>query len=224
MFNPKKNKVMYRRPKFNLAMPVSTKIQRCREIIQSMTVNSTDFPTPPLTLAAFAANVDSLETASQFAFQGGVERTAERNVRLSVVNADIRALRSYVDSVARGDLDLVLRSGFEPSRIPRPVGMLPEPQNLRAQPGVNPGTVNLRWNTVNGADSFHVQMREELPLRETPMEGNVVKEVWKNLESATRTTLEVTGLQSLRYYWFRVAALGSAGLGPWSDPARGASL
>jgi hypothetical protein len=224
MFNPKKNKVMYRRPKFNLAMPVSTKIQRCREIIQSMTVNNADFPTPTISITDFKNNVDKLETASQQAFLGGVERTAERNARLALVNGDIRALRGYVDSVARGDVDLVLRSGFKVSRIPRPVGVLPEPQNLRAKPGADPGTVNLRWNTVDGAESFQVQMREELPLQETAAQGKVVKEVWVSLKSTTRTTLEVTGLQSLKYYWFRVAAFGSAGLGPWSDPARGASL
>jgi len=224
MFNPKKNKVMYRRPKFNLAMPVSTKIQRCREIIQSMTASSGDFPSPPITMADFESNVLRLEITSKAAFQGGVARTAERNDSLAVVNGDIRALRGYVDSVARGDLILVLRSGFEPSRIPRPVGMLPEPQNLRAKPGDHPGTVNLRWRNVKGGDSYQLQVREELPLRDTSEEGKLVKEAWRDLPSTTRTTMEVTGLQSLRYYWFRVAALGSAGLGPWSDPARGASL
>jgi hypothetical protein len=224
MFNPKKNRVMYRRPKFNLAMPVSTKIQRCREIIRSLSVNSGDFPAPPVALADFEGHVNRLETASQQAFQGGVRHTAERNARLTMVNGDIRALRGYVDSVARGDLEMVLRSGFEPSRVPRPVGMLPEPQNLRATPGAHPGTVNLRWRIVKGADSYHLQVREELPLRETSVEATVVKEAWRDLPSTTRSTMEVTGLQSLRYHWFRVAALGSAGLGPWSDPARGASL
>jgi hypothetical protein len=37
--------------------------------------------------------------------------------------------------------------------------------------------------------------------------------------TATKSKATVTGLTSGTRYWFRVAAIGSAGQGPWSDPA-----
>ncbi|MEA3189072.1 MAG: hypothetical protein QOD99_2902 [Chthoniobacter sp.] len=42
---------------------------------------------------------------------------------------------------------------------------------------------------------------------------------WGNTQIATKSRAEVNGLQSGSRHWFRVAAIGSAGQGPWSDPA-----
>lgn len=38
-------------------------------------------------------------------------------------------------------------------------------------------------------------------------------------EYRRRAKAEVEGLSSGKQYWFQVCAVGTAGLGPWSDPA-----
>ena len=35
----------------------------------------------------------------------------------------------------------------------------------------------------------------------------------------TKSSFTITGLTSVARYWFRVAAVGAAGQGPWSDQA-----
>ena len=44
---------------------------------------------------------------------------------------------------------------------------------------------------------------------------------WGNFEPVLRCRREYTGLEPGRLYWFRVATLGAAGIGPWSEPFSG---
>ena len=42
---------------------------------------------------------------------------------------------------------------------------------------------------------------------------------WQQASVVTKSKTTVSGLTSGTKYWFRVAAVGTAGQGPWSDPA-----
>jgi hypothetical protein len=42
---------------------------------------------------------------------------------------------------------------------------------------------------------------------------------WRHAFVVTKSSASVPGLVSGKRHWFRVAALGAAGQGPWSDPA-----
>ena len=42
---------------------------------------------------------------------------------------------------------------------------------------------------------------------------------WANGRVVIKCTATVNGLTSGQSVWFRVAAIGAAGQGPWSDPA-----
>lgn len=69
---------------------------------------------------------------------------------------------------------------------------------LRAEPGSR---------SAVGAKSYCV----EQPADRASPEG------WRAAASSTKATAMVKGLVSGRKYWFRVAAIGSAGQGAWSE-------
>jgi len=97
---------------------------------------------------------------------------------------------------------------FEPGRAPA-VGAMTQVVNLSATTGDFVGTVDLAWDKVPGARSYVIQMTT------TPSD----EASWKLAGSAVKSSFTAAGLTSGTKYWFRVAALGTAGQGPWSDPA-----
>jgi chitodextrinase len=73
------------------------------------------------------------------------------------------------------------------------------------------GEIDLNWQPVRGAASYAI-------VRSTT--GNVANAGdWAAAGTSTKSKASVSGLTSGTRYWFRVAAVGSAGQGPWSDPA-----
>ncbi|HMC97532.1 MAG TPA: fibronectin type III domain-containing protein, partial [Flavobacteriales bacterium] len=63
-----------------------------------------------------------------------------------------------------------------------------------------------------GAHGYQVWMTDKDP---------AVKASWVAIGYTTRVRHTVTDLESLKAYWFCVSAIGSAGEGAQSDPAKG---
>ena len=80
-------------------------------------------------------------------------------------------------------------------------------QGLSVTAGDTDGTTRLKWNKVSGTKSYEVQRSLD------------ATSGWAHLCSCTRSSVTVNGMTSGTRYWFRVAAVGSADTGPWSDPA-----
>lgn len=79
--------------------------------------------------------------------------------------------------------------------------------NLAASSGDFDGTVDLMWEKVRGARQYLIQMTA------TPNDAAS----WKLAAASVKTSFMVEGLTQGARYYFRVAAVGSAGTGPWSD-------
>ena len=71
------------------------------------------------------------------------------------------------------------------------------------------GTVDLSWDRVRGASSYIIQ-KSPNPITDSS---------WTQAGVSTKSSTTLTGMTSGTKYWFRVAAIGSAGQGAWSDPA-----
>ena len=71
------------------------------------------------------------------------------------------------------------------------------------------GECDLVWNPVRGAASYVIQA------------ASAGAGPWNAANNTTPTKSKATvgGYTSGTKLWFRVAALGAAGQGPWSDPA-----
>lgn len=196
---------MKRKAKFNLDMPIPDKLQRTSEIITAMTGNA-NFPTPNPDLADVETARAALAAAFQKALDGARTAKADQRTKNDELNELLRPLRDYVNEIAVGDEDIVLSSGFEASKIPAPIGKMPQVVNLEISSGDGDGSVTLKWKAIYGAKTYQIEISEDNGTTFRP-------------ETSTTRSLKnvVEGLTLARYYTFRVAAIGAAGRGPWSD-------
>ncbi|MGB0918590.1 MAG: fibronectin type III domain-containing protein [Flavobacteriales bacterium] len=193
---------MKRRAKFNLAMSIPQKLQRIGDILSSMSGNPS-FPAPTPDLDAVSNAVASLQKAYQAALDRSLTAKAEQRTKNDDLNSLIRQLRDYVNGIANGDEDIVLGSGFEASKIPTPVGPMPQIQKVTAKGGDGDGSVFLRWKSVYGAKSYVVEISTD---------GVTYAPVLYPLAASVL----VEDLEIGKFYWFKIAANGAAGLGPFS--------
>ena len=86
-------------------------------IITALTGNAS-YPTPSPTLAVVQAALDEFVTAVADAANGGVALTATKNDKRAALVWLLRELASYVHVACKGDLTVLLTSGF-PIQKPR---------------------------------------------------------------------------------------------------------
>ena len=151
--------------------------------------------------------MDAATTDLQKAYQAALDKSltakAEQRTKNEELNSLIRQLRDYVNGVANGDEDLVLSSGFEASKVPAPIGPLPQVEDVKGKGGDGDGSVFLRWKSVYGAKSYVVEMSTD---------GIIYA---PTLYPSAASVL-VADLEIGKFYWFRIAANGAAGLGSFS--------
>ena len=86
---------------------------------------------------------------------------------------------------------------------------MPQVLNLEGITNAAESTVVLKWKAVKGAKSYEVQTSPD----------PFTSQSWHSAAVVTKATHTLTGLPSGGRCWFRVRAIGTAGPGPWSDPA-----
>ncbi|MFM8469931.1 MAG: fibronectin type III domain-containing protein [Limisphaerales bacterium] len=90
-----------------------------------------------------------------------------------------------------------------------PIGDLPAPGNISATEGDHDGEIDAHWNRVKGAKSYVTQRTT------TPTDAAS----WGNPVISTKSKVSLTGLVTGTKYYLRVAAIGAAGQGAWSELA-----
>lgn len=191
-------------------LTVPAKIQYGRRLIAGITDNPTIFVTPNPSIAALTAKVDEMEAAYNAALAARLNAktlTQSLEDQVDAFAVSVSLLASYVDNASAGDGAIIERAGFSLRAAPTPIGPLPAPTDLQALPGDHKGHAALRWNSIYGAKSYLIERAED---------GAELK--WSFLASSTRREAEVNSMISGKTYWHRVAAVGAAGQGPWSDP------
>lgn len=191
-------------------LTVPAKIQYGRRLIAGITDNPTIFVTPNPTVAALTAEVDAMEAAYNDAKAARLNAKTLTQIledRVDSFESDVSQLASYVDNIANGDAVTIERSGFSVRATPTPVGPLPAPTDLQAEAGEHKGHAALHWGTIYGAKSYLIERAEDAPELK-----------WGFIASSTKRSADVNSMISGKTYWHRVAAVGAAGQGPWSDP------
>lgn len=200
------------RIKLNLrSMTIAEKIARSRQIVAALTGNS-HFPTPHPPLADVTAVINELEaaaTAAQAARQEMKARTTAQTIKEAEHDQFMMKLVSYVESVAGDDPALVASVALEMRDFSNHASDVPlAPTGLTATHGDFTGEIDLAWDTVRGARSYDIQFSSDPPTDSS----------WTHSKVATRSRITVEHLVSGTRYWFRVAAVGTRGHGPWSNP------
>lgn len=186
------------------------KIQFARQIVTQMTGN-TNFTTPDPGLASITTAADALETAYNDAQTAQAQARAATSTQQDASDAlDLLLSQegNYVENASGGDQAIIESSGFNVRNVPAgPIGDLPAPADVDITPNENAGTVNMRWEKVRGAYSYIVEKAVDAPTLS-----------WSTALNCTKTRVVVNTMASGTKYWFRVAGVGAAGQGAWSDP------
>ncbi|HNU57625.1 MAG TPA: fibronectin type III domain-containing protein [Flavobacteriales bacterium] len=184
-------------------------VERARSHEQRLDGNAA-FPTPVPSLATITTAREALEAAITDALDGSRTAIAIRKARRTELKQLLDQLAGYVSSVAEGNELAILSSGFEVRRRNTPLPEPGAPKGLRAALSAHPGRAVLDWEPARGAVTYHVQVN-----RSSPDDAAA----WELVGVSTRSRYTVNGLADAKPHWFRVSAIGAAGMSPWSDPA-----
>jgi hypothetical protein len=172
--------------------------------------NEATFPEPPVAGADLMDLATALQTAREaresaraaMRENAALERAAE-----SALDLALTMDAKYVQNVSNGNQAVIALAGLSVASRPEPAGRLAAPIGLTARDG-GAGKVALRWRTLRGAQTYVVERTASLA---EPVS-------WELAGSSTRAKLLAKGLTSGSKYWFRIAASGTAGQSPWSEP------
>lgn len=200
--------------KLNFAkLPLPEKVTRARLIVAKMAANPADFPNPVPSLTEVTAALEAADKSYRDALDARArskQLTAQLAEDEDALDTAMTRLASFVDSASGGSEEVILSAGMDVREPSVPTNQPPAtPQNLNATAGDKDGEIDLSWDTVPGAASYIVQMSSNPPTDSS----------WTQAAVGTASKQSVGGLTGGQKYWFRVAAVGSAGQSAWSDPA-----
>lgn len=178
-------------------------------IVERMTDNPA-FPDAAPFLTAISAATVALREAMVGALDGGRTATAIRKSRHRDLKLQLDQLAGHVASVAGNNELAILSAGFGVRKTSSPLPEPSMPTDLRAAITDHTGRVDLTWAPVEPAVTYHIQWTAGDPSDEKS---------WSLVSVSTRASAKVTGLPSGQVSYFRVAGIGTKGMGPWSQVA-----
>jgi hypothetical protein len=166
------------------------------------------YPAPAPTLADVTAALNAFTTAVNDAAGGGVVLTATKNDRRADLVALVRELASYVQVACKGDLTVLMSSGFPIQKpVRNPIGDLPAPAGLTVSLGSHSGELDAAVTPVFGASIYNWRLSTA---------ANPSAVVQSAQTTAASNTF--TGLTPGVVYNTEVNAVGAAGPSDWSAP------
>lgn len=212
LFNLNQSESFMAQVKLNLRdLTIPQKVQKARQIVTAMTGNA-NFTTPDPALAAITTATDGLEAKyneAQAARDAAKARTDLQDAAARTLDQLLASEGSYVQNKSGGDAVKIQSAGMDVRDAGSPVGELPAPGDINATEGDHDGEIDLHWNRAKGAKSYVVQRTT------TPTDAGS----WGNPAVATKSKITIAGLTTGTKYYFRVAGIGAAGQGGWSELA-----
>lgn len=181
------------------------KILFYKNVIDSLTnhpiFTSPDVEISVLTDKVLAFEKDFLETktGSHLAF-------AEMRLSREAVDEVFRIEALYVDRIAKGDVAIILKSGFQPTKQ---AGQYKKTY-FDAKEGKEPGVILLTCKAISGAKAYLWQYSVGvLPENDKG---------WELAGGSTQVHFKVVNLESGSKCWFRRAPITKKGIEQWCDP------
>jgi len=180
-------------------------------IIGQMTGNPL-FATPVPSLANIQLKVDDLVDALSDAESGNHNAVATKNTLFRELKLMITQLAAYVQGISNGLQATIESAGFEVITKGGPIGPLEKVTAAAAKTSDFTGQLDCTWDKVVGKGLYVIEKNAGDPNNE---------QLWHFAGYSTKTKFSVTGLPVGSVNWVRISAVGAAGKGPSSDPARG---
>jgi hypothetical protein len=165
-------------------------------------------PVPGIPVIQGALDAFTGAIADSEAAGGGVTLTAIKKDKRGILVGFMRELASYVQVTCKGDLTVLLSSGFPIQKPQRnPIGTLPAPSSLTVALGMQTGELDAAVAPVFGASIYNWRIS-------TAAAPSVV------LQSAQTTAASnsFTGLTPGVVYNVEANVVGAAGPSDWSAP------
>ena len=178
------------------------------EYVEGRMTGNASFPTPSPKVADVTAARTVLVAALAAAESGAHADIAMKNEAVRNLRDLLTKLARYVNSVAGGDVDKAVSSGFELAKRPEPIEKLDAPLELNAHMSSYAGQIDLRWDSVRGARMYQVYICAGDP---------AIAANWSVVGISSKAKHTVTDLEANKFFNFRVAALGRVGEGPASE-------
>lgn len=179
------------------------------KVVTNMTGN-TNFPNPNPALDVLKTSITNMTVASDEV--EAARKTVQMKLSVlyqqeGIFDGVITQLGTYVDNVSNGDEAIILSAGMDVQKEKSAVTLPDKITSVNATSGDNAGEIDLSWDKSSNAKSYVVEIA---------VNGNTLE--WKHALITTRSRAELSALITGTAYQIRIAAIGSAGQGPWSDP------
>jgi hypothetical protein len=201
-------------PKQMKPLKLNIKNKRRNEILQltasviSGATGKTELADSPVTLAALTTLHTEAETSNTDEVQAKETWVAKRSLnadKFQALGVGLRRFAQHAHNVYAGDKTQLAVLGLGVVEILGSMGVLPGPTNLRSRPGPLEGSSAVRWKSVPGRDIYIMECAESATGPWT--------EAYRGKKASALCEGQVPGKE----HFFRVRALGTAGLGAWSD-------
>jgi hypothetical protein len=187
-------------------LSASDKVGLAAHVIGKMT-NNPHFPNPTPSLAALDTAAQGLFQA-QAALDGSKIKTVERDTAEAALDKLMSRMQSYVNMVADGDRAIVLSSGMD-VRNARTKKQTPEAvEAITLKLGMFEGSMDVKWKGQGRGCVYQIFATKNLHDESS----------WKFMDSTSKQSITITGLESGELYYFRILCQNSAGKGPYSQP------
>jgi hypothetical protein len=202
-------------------------LKRLDAICAGMTGNVA-FPNPPVDMPTFKAGIDSYDTLSTDALDGGKKAVSAKKKERGAVIKMAMQLGHYVWAASNNDLAIFNTSGFEVAQNTKiPPQALPQAGIKYVDRGATSGQVVVRPTTLKGGVSYEVRYAA-VPATSTAAAGSstaagagpaIVPGPWTSVMLPGPKTATISNLTPGTTYQFQVRGLGKLGYSDWSDPA-----
>jgi hypothetical protein len=164
------------------------------------------FVTPDVSLGTAKTVLDELEAAAIAVKDGSRKQIAIRNSKMAQADDLFHSLALYVERIANGDDTTILSSGFDVLEVTHTYSK-PE---LSVKTGDVTSKIKLAVKSIDGAKSYIWQYAKD----SQPLNGDG----WIVAGYSTKTIYELSDLEHLGKYWFRVAGITANGLSNYTAP------
>jgi hypothetical protein len=179
-------------------------------VITGMTGNKA-FPNPPVDLTAVQTALDEYLAALAATVQGGITATATKNNKRDVLTDLLEKLAHYVQTHCGNDREVLLSSGFPPTRLRVSSTTSEKPSIIGVENNGSRTTLVVKAAATGRARCFE--------LRSAAMDPGGTTGPWQQRGLFTNSrSMPVDGLTPGTNYVFQVRAVNTAGLTDWSDP------